>query len=352
MKITVLLLITVFLANSIASAQTTEQEPNDTFSEASSFSINSSVNGQLGGGDQRDWYIITTPFDGEITFIANCGSDLAYSLFLKDNDGSYGITSSGTNYGQIDTLSHNYLKAGTYYFLIYGNGPPNVNYSIVCEFTPTSKGNDIEPNDSYEEAALLNPDSPTSGHLGFYGNKTSDEKDWYKIVLSDNDQIECIAMPDTTLNTVLYLYDIDGTYLLNHTGSGTSILKGVNDTLIYDNFSAGTYYVKIDRGTGSGTYGSYSINYTISKQVNVLKISTTNTVSIFPNPFNHQINIQSDNGINRFSISNIIGTQVKYQEVLNENSYTIYTADLAKGIYLLSVEDLKGNRKSMRIIKQ
>ncbi|MCI2229983.1 T9SS type A sorting domain-containing protein [Polaribacter sp. MSW13] len=69
--------------------------------------------------------------------------------------------------------------------------------------------------------------------------------------------------------------------------------------------------------------------------------------SIFPNPTSSILNIEMKNNIKQITIYSIIGAKV-----LTTKLKTIDTSNLNTGVYLIMVEDAKGNRIKKRFVKQ
>jgi C1A family cysteine protease/putative hemolysin len=100
-------------------------EPNDSHLTACSMSPNGTVTGHLGykgGGnasrDTQDWWKITLPTDGKITFPLTFDSTLNIAaLYIYDSDGSSLVYDDGVG-ASPQTLGPYGLKAGTYYVKI------------------------------------------------------------------------------------------------------------------------------------------------------------------------------------------------------------------------------------------
>lgn len=75
-------------------------------------------------------------------------------------------------------------------------------------------------------------------------------------------------------------------------------------------------------------------------------------VFVYPNPTNNFINISGlPNGGNRLKLFNLEGKKIL--EIISKNSYQqMDIRKLAKGLYMLSIEDLNGSVKSFKIAKQ
>ncbi len=86
-------------------------------------------------------------------------------------------------------------------------------------------------------------------------------------------------------------------------------------------------------------------------QVGVKEINKSFSFSLFPNPATLAVTIASGNTINKVSILNLVGQEVKSiitNKNLSGNTFSI--ADLAKGIYTVIVTDDKNNQSINKLI--
>jgi hypothetical protein len=236
-------------------------EPNDSVAAAATMAINTSTPGHLGyygNGftDAIDWFKITIPSDGMLTITGYSDTTLEADLNLYDIDGTTALQHDG----QVSRTSHvsvPNLKPGTYYFKYYqysGYG----GYTLTSTFTPQSKANDPEPNDTFTQAMTLDPNATTTGHLGYFTNQIMDTKDWYKIQIPSDGILRVFIKTDSTLDADANLFDVDGSTQIFHDGR-----VGDTSILVMPNLMAGTYYVKPYVYTG---YGGYTITSTFIPQ--------------------------------------------------------------------------------------
>ena len=73
-------------------------------------------------------------------------------------------------------------------------------------------------------------------------------------------------------------------------------------------------------------------------------------VLLFPNPFTNQINIANAKDVKRIKIYNFMGHFIKEFEI--NNNISIDVNFLKRGLYLFITEDIKGKKKSFRLLKQ
>jgi hypothetical protein len=88
------------------------------------------------------------------------------------------------------------------------------------------------------------------------------------------------------------------------------------------------------------------VDLTVTTGVNPIYESDFN---VYPNPFNNQITIDSNDKLTRVVISNIAGQRVIDIEYPNRE---IRTANLVSGIYVISLYTENGIAKTERMIKK
>ena len=177
-----------------------------------------------------------------------------YGLYRSNQIASYDI-SIGTK----ESTHRNNLRPGTYYVRAnYAGGTGGGSYSISCTFTAASLQNDPEVNDSSSVAALLDPNSSATGHLGYYYNNYTDIYDWWKVTTTFDGSLVVSTISDNTFDLDLFLFDQDGkTQIASY---DTSI--GIREATHFNNLTPGTYYIKaVCLSLGSDkAQGAYTIS--------------------------------------------------------------------------------------------
>jgi endonuclease/exonuclease/phosphatase family metal-dependent hydrolase len=91
----------------------------------------------------------------------------------------------------------------------------------------------------------------------------------------------------------------------------------------------------------------FSIKSSLSVLENKLDVFT-----IYPNPTKENLNINFKyNGIKKIGIFNIIGAEL-YRTKTNQNSFRVNLSNFKNGMYILKIQDEKGNMKTQKIIKK
>ena len=119
------------------------------------------------------------------------------------------------------------------------------------------------------------------------------------------------------------------------------------DSLIMDSYPAGVYFVQLKLGNRKS-----KIVKAIKQNPNQINEWTNdNQVTIYPNPFNTQLNIEfnSSQKISKINVYNSLGQIVCSVDEI-EQLQKINLEHLKKGIYILKIENLFG-RQMIKIIK-
>ncbi|MDF3029158.1 MAG: hypothetical protein K0S23_3465 [Fluviicola sp.] len=96
---------------------------------------------------------------------------------------------------------------------------------------------------------------------------------------------------------------------------------------------------------------SDSLFFSVDAQLRIDEHSDTGSLSVYPNPFDRELQIQTDAVIEEVEISSVSGQKISVNKEHIPVDKTIDTSDLKNGIYLLKMTDNKGNKYTRRIIK-
>lgn len=234
-------------------------EPNNYMIQAVGIQPNDTAMGLLGYigqnyQDYNDWYKITLLEDGSLTLRVLTYQTLTINtLYLFDSDTTT-IISNG-NWGTDATVVHPYLSPGTYYINLHRYGGYG-SYQIISTFVPAMYPNDNLNNDLLENAQTISTNDSITGRLGYYNNGYTDIADYYKFTIQEDGRIRFHVVTTQSLYT--------GDLLIFDTDSNTLIINGSwgqNAQVIYNNISPGTYFLKVPRYSG---YGSYYLTSTFT----------------------------------------------------------------------------------------
>jgi predicted secreted protein len=226
-------------------SQVNDAEPDNSKAQALTLQQNGSKTGHVGyyynhHRDTADWYKITTNGDGFLSLSLTPANGKYVWIYLFDHDGTTLINSGySTNTFNVNTDG---LAAGTYYIKIicYYSNSDFAPYKLSNTLTKPSDANDTEPNDTKATAKTLILDDSTTGHTGYYYNNHRDSADWYKLTTNKDGYLRLSLTPENGEYVWIYLFDRDGTTLINSTYSTSAF------NLYTDGLAAGTYYVRIN----------------------------------------------------------------------------------------------------------
>jgi hypothetical protein len=261
-----------------------DNEPNNTFEQAITIDRLERKKGhiayvQSGIPDGDDFYKTVLPEDGTLKIIVkgtnNSGGN-GY-LYLYGYDGRKGsgqvlaryisnnsnILPGATIY---DTITLYGRAADSFYFRMQGAGA--FSYSLEYDLFDITE-NDIEPNNSFEEAISVAIQELKKGHIGYVKNGGGDADDFYKTVLPADGSLKIYVQGTNRsgANSYLYIYGYD-----RRKGSGQVLAKYISnssniqaDSTIYDSITlygraADTFYFRIQ---APGAF-NYSLSYEVS----------------------------------------------------------------------------------------
>ena len=239
-----------------------DPEPNNDYQHSSLLESGKTVQGRLGYctsadvTDNEDWYKISVPEEGHIEFLVTGTENLTFTYSnvygFKNGDIHDRGGFSGTFNDTIRYTATN-VGSGTYYVKIARSGGSG-GYRLYYKFTACPYANDGEPNDIFSQAKQLVDGQPLQGRLGYCNaSDVTDTEDWYKITVPQEGHIALKATGSEDLtfsySNIYFLADND---VHNRGGFNGIFTKEI--TYNATNYGAGTYYVNIVRGSGSGGY--------------------------------------------------------------------------------------------------
>jgi hypothetical protein len=254
MKKIKLLLLPLFLL-AIKNIKAAESEPNNNKATANTLALNGSNSGKINPTGDQDWWAVTTSGDGKLNITLTPTSGKYIWVYLYDNDGTTLLNSSYDD--AAFTQSTDGLAAGTYYIKVVCYYSTDIsNYSISNTLTVPAQANDAEPNDKETQAKVLPLNGSKNGHTGYYYNVHRDSADWYKVTTNADGLLRLSLTPANGEYVWIYLYDNDGTTLLNSSYDDAPFSQST------DGLAAGTYYVKV-----KCYYSSKFAPYTLSNNL-------------------------------------------------------------------------------------
>ena len=247
-----------------------DPEPNDSWDTAAELRSGPTVTGQLGYDykntkDVQDWYKLNVPEEGAINLTIWSEKTLTIGLAeIKTLKSDGTDVSSRTskwldNPGDTLTFTLSNCAAGDYYlYLPLRNGYGT--YHLRYIFTPCSKQNDAEPNDTWDTAGEFARGTTIDARLGYDYNDSKDVADWFKLDVPEEGTINLTICSEKTLTIGLAeikTLKSDGTGVSNRTSKW---LDNPGDTLTFalNNCAPGSYYLYMPH---RGGYGGYTMRY-------------------------------------------------------------------------------------------
>ena len=206
----------------------------------------STISSSVGGSDTADYYAFTLT-GSNLARVSLTGLTADLDVEILNSSGTR--MSAGTSGGTSSETPSAMLAAGTYYVRVFkGLSSSSSNYKLSIKF-----GDDAR-------ADATNFGTVGSGANLFFNSSIggSDSSDYYKFVLSSTKGGQ-VNLTGLTADLDVEILNSNGTRIgTAGTKSGTA-----SETLNFSNFAAGTYYLRIFKGTSSAVS-----NYRIGLKIN------------------------------------------------------------------------------------
>jgi hypothetical protein len=256
-------------------------EPNNTFVQATNFKVRDTVQGHIGymsGGvnDQQDVYKSLLPIEGtvkvriEATNTGNANGLLYLNMYdskqanIYNRTVAYYLNAGATAY---DSFTVSCRAVDTTFFLLNSGSQP-FTYKFSYEMISSSAGvSDPEPNNSFDQATLINAGDSVRGNIGHYTANGSDDVDYFKTKVPRKGTMQVFVEATNTGDGGSGLFYISGyDSNKNQVFNRTPAYYTTGGTVSVDNFNlycrdADSFYFKIERA--SECY-SYKLKYTIT----------------------------------------------------------------------------------------
>lgn len=239
-----------------------DNEPNDTYSLAQVFEMNSTLTGRLnyvylGNYDASDWFSITIPEEGTLKIKSHSEDIYDYYIELYDVDGERSLMWSEVYpNNEIDSVFRTNLQAGKYYLWVHPySALRHGSYYLTNTFTPALLPNDQEPNDAYTQAQVFDLNSATTGRLNYVYNNDYDEADWFSLTIPEEGTLKIKSHSPDCNDYYIELFDVDGERSLMWS---EVYPVGETDSVYRMNLQAGKYFLKLKPYWGEN-HGSYHV---------------------------------------------------------------------------------------------
>lgn len=124
-----------------------------------------------------------------------------------------------------------------------------------------------------------------------------------------------------------------------------------------DNYYASYWYWSIS--IPSDGLWKWQVTYNGQTEVHEFTVGTLgieniekDKISVYPNPFNDIISINSNTSIGKITLHDILGKVINTYNNIIEKDKSINTSELSKGIYFLTIESETSKKKTIKLIKK
>ncbi len=244
-----------------------ETEVNDTKNTANAIDLNKTYNSNLMSSDDIDWFSFSTEKDGYISLnfehdtFESTNTYWVAEIYQSDATTLINSINVKGNSALTKTASIG-LPAGNYFVKIkdYSYNWNSMNTQFTINYTESDLW-ETEDNNSKSSADTININETYGGSL-----MSNDDKDWYKFEVDEDKKLKLIfenpGIGDKS-NTywTVYVYESDGS-----TSVASQKIAGETPEVSFDDdFTKGTYYIKIVYGGYYYSDSDYSI--TVSDDV-------------------------------------------------------------------------------------
>lgn len=276
-------------------------------------------------------------------------SEIAYSIIAADYDDVAG-TVSVVNADVIENITMELTTYGVTFTVTDGTDPiSGAEVALAGYGTQTTDATGIA---LFAEVVPEEAISYTVTAAG-YDDATG------TVTVLDADVAEGVTMVLTTYTVTFTVTDqndaaiegaeivIDETHNLTTDASGTASIELVD----------GTFAFTVAKDGYEGYSDSFTVNgenLSIPVAIHTTGVETGffSTVKVYPNPFTTSITIDNALGVKHMVINTLIGQKVMEVELQGLESETIATDMLANGIYLITLENDRGEVVVKKLVKQ
>jgi bacillolysin len=325
-------------------------EPNETQATALAISSGVTNTAAISSATDVDYYKIVTTATSNNAFNLVGPTGVDYDLYVYNSAGTQ--IGSGTTATATEAVSLTSQVAGTYYIKVMGYSGANsaTCYTIKATATTVATGcssvYDNTTNGTTAGAATIPFNTNITGLIN-----TTTDVDNYKFVITTGGTIT------VSLSTLPADFDLK---LLN--SAGTQVGSSANGSTTAESISytatPGTYYAQVFGYSGAN---STTTCYTLKVQLgtatifgNTNEIAKNNAVlKVYPSPATDILNVSvlgETNGKGIIKVVDVNGTVVLQQKI-NSSVQQVDISRLAKGVYMLKIENGSGLLTS-KFVKQ
>ena len=313
-----------------------DSEGNDDPPHALPLAVNTTKTGHLGYSrtvytdvDTQDWYKVTVPKDGDVTYTLTVDPTLRARIFFYDSDGATGRgNTSVIDSSASGPLGIAHLAPGTTYYVLvilydgYGGYTLGNSESLPAITTAAT------PDNSPATALPFAVNGTVTGHLGYsFGSYTAvNANEWYSFVATQDGDVTFTLTTDNALplRARIYFFDSDGATNRGNTGV---IEANTSGSLTVPHLAPGaTYYVLIQR---YDYYGGYTL---------------TNTFTPPALARDAEVNDTPAQAVNTGGLPNVTGhlgySRTAYTDVDTDDWYTVTVSQNGDATFTLTTDSV------------
>lgn len=248
------------IKTSFKSAGTNEVEPNNGTVEAQTLAFNQSINGFLSWDNKVDYYKITVPNSGQVTFDMSSYVDTRAYISLIDNNNEeiFDYYMDGSSINPAKFIHSEDLNKGTYYVKIYNASSYTRHtgtYKLKTSFT-SAVSNESEPNNGIIEAETIAYNKAKTGFLTW-----NDKVDVYKLNVSVPGKVGIDLSSYVDSRVYIELLNSNNVSLFDNYVDGSSITPGKYKNSI--ELEKGIYYLRVYNASSyTKNTGKYQLTVT------------------------------------------------------------------------------------------
>jgi asparagine N-glycosylation enzyme membrane subunit Stt3 len=302
--------------------------------------------------NQYDYYKVTATKRGTytLTTLINRALDNGSFTSTQIKGDKFHYNTYETDWDTKSTLKVYCVDKGDEFYVFAASGLNS--YKLNYTIEESIDENDMEPNNSFDEATEISENTKMNGTIGYGGISVGplpkDSEDFYKIVPSKNGKLiisfkEKVEVPENFIN--FYLKDTNGRF----SGLDTKALTVNNQTFEIDCASPDkTYYAQLIMSklfaSNYPCCNAYEISWNMQDTTNTgcgfldtADFNFNDGLNIFPNPATDtlQLKVKNNQTINQITIRDITGKTVM-SPTFNNN--TVDIKKLNSGIYFLQAK--------------
>ncbi len=335
-----------------------DEEPNSTYLLAEDLNMNATAEGHVSfvnnpqaSSDVTDFYRVVPPVNGTMrifveTEAQSTGSNsLNVTLHASNGSGWYDQYSSvGTfQLPSSDTLYWGCVGNDTMYISLFTSNYYDKGYAyrIRYDMIAPTYADDIETNNNFASAQLVDPALPIEGNQYYFGDGSDDVYKFFKPYIGF---LKIIVRSETMSadaggGTEVQFFD----HNLNQFSTLSAPL-GINgqiaiDSITYEGLASDTFYIKVLSNYAFHACKSYQLMLSYTDFNDQVQEKNFLNSSLYPNPSNGKFNLDTRNesGSANIQVCNLIGEIVFEKNTFLGGILELNFEKLDKAIYIMKI---------------